>query len=273
MRIGEIDTWYTMKQKAVGVIDISILDEIGHFGITAAEFIGELNGQPDAKVINLNIHSPGGSVPDGLAIYNSLLRHPATVNGTVLGMAGSAASFVLMASDHITMPEDSFLMIHNAWMMVMGDTDELRSAADGLEEVENSVINIYQKRTEVSRETLQEMMAKETWIGAEEAIELGFADTISDKIGIAAKIRGFEKYFKSLPVSGDNDILLIDKIETITDLGRFLRNAAGLSRKATDALVARAKVVVTGEPPAIEDETGRELLAALEGLTIPTSLE
>ena len=82
--------WYQITNRSDSVLDISLHDEIGMWGVSASDFISELKGHPDAAVINLSIHSPGGSVLDGLAIYNSLMMHPAKVYGQVEGIAASA---------------------------------------------------------------------------------------------------------------------------------------------------------------------------------------
>ena len=263
--------WYRFSNKAQKVLDIYILGEIG-WDLDAYDFITDLNRAGDIDVINLIVHSPGGSVPDGIAIYNTLLEHPAKVFGSVRGVAASAASFILMASDHISMPEDSFIMIHNAFAVVMGDADEMHQMAVNLQAINDSIINIYQKRTGMDLDDLAAMMKVETWIPAERALELGFTDTITDEVGIAALLHGYEKYFKTLPVEADNDILHIGKIESVKELRNYLRDAGGFSRKATEALVARAKVILPGTPAEPEDETGNTLLAALDKVVIPDSL-
>ncbi len=257
--------WFQIKNKASGVLDISIHEEIGSFGISAREFMAELKKHSDVAVINLSIHSPGGSVLDSLAIYNSLRNHGAKIHGRVEGVAASAASFILMASDTITMPEDSFIMIHSAWGGAMGEADELRDMADTIDKLNNSIVNIYERRTGLDRETIIDMMKAESWISAEQALELGFADTISDKIGIAAKLHGMERHFKELPIAAEADILRINDINDITEFGKFLRDAGGFSRKATDALVARGKKVLTGNPDQNPDltETGKLIAEAL----------
>lgn len=264
--------WYQIKAKSKSVVDISIHDEIGFFGVSAGDFIKEIRSNMDAKVINLSIHSPGGSALDGIAIFNALKGHPASVNAHVDGIAASAASFILMAGDHISMPEDSFIMIHNAFGMALGDSDDMRDMADVLDKIGSTMINIYHNRTNVPRETLAEMLSAETWLGAEEALELGFTDTIADAVGVAAKISGYEDRFKKLPITGDSDILKINGINTVNEYGKYLRDAGSFSRKAADALVARARIVVTGDPLSTDTETGKEILAALDKVKVPTGL-
>jgi len=144
--------WYSIKNKADGVLDISLHEEIGMFGIEASKFIADIRKEDDIKSINLSINSPGGSVFDGLAIYNALKSHPAKVYGHVEGIAASAASFILMASDVITMPENAFIMVHNAQRGAMGDADDLRDMAEVLENVTNQIANIYIKRTGIESE-------------------------------------------------------------------------------------------------------------------------
>ncbi len=243
-------SWYEIKNKAGGVVDISLHDEIGLWGVSAADFIKDLRGHSDVKSINLSIHSPGGSVLDGLAMYNSLKSHPAKVYGKVEGIAASAASFVLMASDHIEMPEDAFIMIHNAWGVAMGDPDDIRDTADIMEKLQDSIINIYEKRTGKDSAELAEMMKQETWMNAADALEHGFIDTITDAVDVAAKIGAFNKYFKSMPVKNTKKP---DGIETERDFERYLRDS-GISKGLATALTSRAKVVFQGEPDDTEDE-------------------
>ncbi len=264
--------WFTIQSKHAGVIDISIHDEIGMWGISAADFIAELRGQPESQVVNLSIHSPGGSVLDGLAMYNALKGYPAKIYGHVEGVAASAASFVLMAADVISMPEDSFIMIHNPWGGAIGDADELRDMATVLATLQNSLVNIYERRTGLDREAIEGMMKVETWITATDALEMGFTDNISDAVDIAAKLVGFERYFKQLPVAADTDLMQIDKVSNIKDYGKVLRDAGGFSRKAADALVARGKVVLLGDPGDDGSENGKKLSEALDKVTVPTGL-
>ena len=246
--------WYQIKNMASGVIDISIHDEIGMWGVSAADFIGELRGHPQAKVINLSIHSPGGSVLNGLAMYNALSMYPAKIYGHVEGIAASAASFILMAADTISMPEDAFIMIHNAHGGVMGDAEDMRDMADIVDKLSASIINIYQKRTGIDSELIAEMMKAETWMNAADALEQGFIDTIVEPVDVAAKIGVFDKYFKSMPVQ---DSTSVEGIETITDFEKFLRDVGGLSKGLAQALTSRGKVVLRSDSdkpdPALND--------------------
>lgn len=263
-------SWYAIKNKSSDVLDISIHDEIGMWGISASDFINELrgNGNDKAKSINLSIHSPGGSVLDGFAMYNALKNHQAKVFGTVEGIAASAASYVLMASDVIEMPEDSFLMIHNAWGFAMGDSDEMRQTAALIDKLQDSIVNIYVQRSNKSEEEVRDMMKAETWMNAEDALNHGFIDTITNPIDVAAKIGAFNKYFKSMPVKNSNEI---DGIETITDFEKYLRDL-GASRSVATALATKAKVIFQSDSDDTEKDITAGLSEVLSRFKVPESL-
>ena len=256
--------WYSIENKHNDVINISIHDEIGMWGVSAADFINELRKTPDAKSINLSIHSPGGNVLDGLAMYNALKSHPAKIHGSVEGIAASAASFILMASDTISMPEDSFLMIHNAHGGAMGEADDLRDVADIMDKLQNSIVNIYEKRTGKDESEVRDMMAAETWLNASDALEHGFIDTISDRIDVAAKINIFNQYFKSMPVANDIDV---DKIKNEKDLENYLRDVNGISNRLAKALTSQAKAVFQCDADITPSQDYKQAEAALTRLS------
>ena len=263
--------WYQIKNKAEGVLDISIHDEIGMWGVSASDFIGELRGQDPAKVINLSVHSPGGSVLDGLAMYNALSLYPAKIYGHVEGIAASAASFVLMAADTISMPEDAFIMIHNANGGVMGDADDMREMADIVDKLQASIVNIYQKRTGLDSDVIETMMKAETWMNASDALDQGFIDTIVDAIDVAAKIGEFDKYFKSLPVE-DSQADECWKIETVKDFEKYLRDVGGFSKRLAEALTSRGKVVLRVDPVGPEAALA-QVSEALNKVKVPVSTQ
>lgn len=261
--------WYSIKSKSGDVIDLSIHDEIGTWGISAAEFIADLRKHPEAKSINLSIHSPGGGMVDGFAMHNALRSHPAKVHGHIEGVAASMASVVLMASDTISMPENAFLMIHNPSGGAFGGSDDLRDTADLMDKFKASAMSIYQRRSGLEYDELSTMLDDETWLDGHEAMAKGFIDTVTDSVKIAAKTTIFNKHFKSMPVDVDNNI---DGIETIKDFERFLRDSGGISRGLATALSSRAKVLFQGEPETGNDTAFSELSAVLSRIKIPEKL-
>ena len=156
-----------------------------------------------AKKINVYINSYGGEVAEGLAIYNALKRHPAEIVTYSDGFAASIASVIFMAGDERVMYDTSLLMVHNAWIETAGDALALRKAADDLETITTASMNAYMEKVSITEEELQELMNKETFITAEEAIKMGFATKIekSEKGKNAtqsSKKKIFEKLIKAL---------------------------------------------------------------------------
>ena len=144
-------------------------------GLTSKRFVDDLKALGNVSEILVRINSPGGAVFDGIAIYNALKEHPATVDVLVEGLAASAASAIAMAGDRIRMGDGAMLMIHNPWTMAAGDADDMRSVADMLDQVSESLISIYQKRTGLDRAEIAALLDAETWLTAEEAVARGFA--------------------------------------------------------------------------------------------------
>ena len=190
------NNWYEMKmlddRKSASIY---IYEEIGknwldNSGVTAKSFINDLKDLGSIDVIELHINSPGGAVFDGVAVYNVLCSHPATVKVTVDGMAASIASVIAMAGDTITMNQGSMMMVHSPAQLLVGRyrAEDLKQYSEGLERIEESITGIYQARTGLSRFELSRMLAKETYLTADEAVELGFADKVGEEMKIAASL-------------------------------------------------------------------------------------
>lgn len=125
------------------------------------------------------LNSEGGDVFAGLAMYNALRELDAEVTIRIDGLAASIASVIAMAGDKIVMSPGSMMMIHKASLLAMGNTEDLKKAIDVLQTVEESIIPIYADQTGLSNETIVEMLDDETWMTAERAVELGFADEVT----------------------------------------------------------------------------------------------
>lgn len=177
--------WFSIQAKADKTAEISIYDEIGAWGVTAKQFIGEIRAL-DVATLRLAINSPGGSVFDALAMYNALRQHPAQVEVTVMGVAASAASLVAMSGDRIVMPENAFMMIHNPLNFAFGNASDLREMADVLDKIGASLVATYAARTGQPEDMVRELLDAETWLNAEEAVALGFADEMQPALKVAA---------------------------------------------------------------------------------------
>ena len=175
-------------RSAHGEAEMFLYGEIGPFGISAKEFADELADLGDVPEITLHINSPGGDAFDGVAIFNSLVQHPATIIVRVDGIAASAASLVAMAGDRIEMAENAFLMVHEPMTLTMGNASEHRSVADILENLTDSYVNTYANRRNLSTDEVAKLLAGETWLSASEAVEAGFADEVLAVPAIAASI-------------------------------------------------------------------------------------
>lgn len=180
--------WYSIKALAKGRAEILLYDEIGSWGITAQQFARDLKVLGDLSQIDLRIHSPGGDVFEGMAIYNLLRTHPANVDGYVDGLAASMASVVLMACNTIYIPENAMIMVHKPWGIQGGDADDMRRYAELLDKVESSLVMAYVAKTGKSEEDIKALLKSETWMTGREAIEAGFADHITEPLQAAAQL-------------------------------------------------------------------------------------
>lgn len=132
--------------------------------------------------IDLRINSRGGSAFDGFAIYNLLRNTGKTVNASVVGLAASSASIILMAGDTRRVPKNAFVMIHDPMAFVDGGEKELRAAAEMLATVKKAALSTYAEKTKLSEEKLAEMTAEETWMTGDEALEMGFATAVDPEV-------------------------------------------------------------------------------------------
>lgn len=144
--------------------------------VTPALFKEELNaGSGD---ITVWINSPGGDCVAAAQIYNMLMNYKGNVTVKIDGIAASAASVIAMAGTKVCVSPVSMMMIHNPATIAFGDSAEMKKAIDMLDEVKESIINAYEIKTGMSRTKLSHLMDAETWMDANKAVELGFADEI-----------------------------------------------------------------------------------------------
>ena len=128
--------------------------------------------------ITVWINSPGGDCVAAAQIYNMLMDYPHDVTVKIAGIAASAASVIAMAGTKVLMSPVSTMMIHNPATVAWGDAGEMEKAIAMLESVKDSIINAYEIKSGLSRAKLSHLMDSETWMDANKAVELGFADGI-----------------------------------------------------------------------------------------------
>jgi ATP-dependent protease ClpP protease subunit len=185
------------------VLELQMLDIVGEDwwtggGITSQRVQEKLSAYPKAKTVKVLLNSPGGDAFEGLAIQSLLRRHGARVEVEVVGLAASAASIIAMAGDEIAMHEGALMMIHEPWTMTVGNATEMRTAADFLEKVNASGLDVYTRRTGRKRADVADMLAAETWMTAHEAVAEKFATSVVAGAEPAPKAKSAMQAFMSL---------------------------------------------------------------------------
>ena len=177
------------------------------------------------KEIYLTINSPGGSVYESIAIYNLIKNHPGNVTIEILGLAASAASFITTAANKVLINSNSVYMLHNAWLVSVGDHNKLRDDADYIEKISNLLVTSYSNKSKKSVDEIKQLMDSETFLFGNEIIENGFADELinqdENKIDDAIKftlIENAQNQFYQIPNNlFENDLLkaaaLINHVE------------------------------------------------------------
>ena len=234
--------------------------------VTPQLFKDELNA--GSGNITVWINSPGGDCVAAAQIYNMLSNYKGKVTVKIDGIAASAASVIAMAGDTVLVSPVSMLMIHNPATIAWGDHAEMQKAIDMLSEVKESIINAYVLKTGLSRPKLSHLMDAETWMDANKAVELGFADEIM----VRAKAEPEKK-----PEEGEGDT---DGEED--EDKKFPPPASSMlysSRAVTNALLNKMAAKYGGEKPkadiqsqaqipAADTETGRSVDALMERLNL-----
>ena len=241
-----MNNWYDFQNKAE-VVEISIYDEIGDYGTSAKQFIDDLKSV-GSKDITIRMNSVGGSVFDGLAIYNVLRSHQGYVKVKIEGLSASIASIIALAGDDIEMAENGFFMIHNPFGKSMGGADDMRKTADLLDKIKQELINIYANKTQLSEETISSMMDEETWLTSQEAKEMGFIDTITEPIKVAASF-DFSKFANVDSKEVNNRLQLINNIKKT----KMTEELKSWFNGVKEEIVNAVKGEVVAEAPAKEE--------------------
>jgi len=207
------------------VARVDIMGPIGGWDVSGSEFLRELKALGnDVDTIDLRIHSPGGSVLDGWAIANGIKNHPAHVVARVEGLAASMGSVVLMSADEIEVPQNAYVMIHNVSGGAFGEAEELESMAALMRKLQDDVTDFYANATGKDREEIAEMMAAETWMNGEDAVEHGFATRVLEPVKAAAcaDLDTLASKFENVPeavlkLQAEEPALEEDQVEEIED--------------------------------------------------------
>lgn len=145
-------------------------------GFITAKSVSDAFEEAGGKDVRLYVNSNGGDVFTGIEIYNTIKNYQGKVTTHVMGAARSAASFFILSSDHIKMELATEYMIHHPWTYVVGNASDLRAVAERMDEISDSIMDIYMERFKGTREELKKAMDKETTYKPSEAKEMGFID-------------------------------------------------------------------------------------------------
>lgn len=186
--MGETDA-VRVNAAAMPAAEILMYDTIGMGGLSAKALVEQLAKMPNSPV-NVRINSAGGSVTDGVAIYNALRAHKGDVTVNIEGMAASIASLIAMAGKRIRIAQSAWMMIHNPLMAggITADSEELRQMATTLDKMRESIASTYSRRTKKTVDEIVALMDAETWFTADEAVAAGFADEVIPDDGTSNRI-------------------------------------------------------------------------------------
>lgn len=186
MKSSGKESWYSIEAKGAQQADVMIYDEIGFWGVSAKDFATDIKALGEVKLLNVFMNSPGGSIIDGTAIYNTLKNHKARVVVHIDSVALSMGSLISMAGDHIAMAENGLMMVHNPQGGAAGEAKDLRKTAEVMDKMRLNMANTYSARTSIDVDTMLGLMDDETWMNAEEALDFGFIDEVTGEVELAA---------------------------------------------------------------------------------------
>lgn len=182
-----IEAWKSQNIRAgAAATAVYLYEDIGDWGISAMDLVEVIN--QITGPIDLHVNSNGGSVKDGIAMYNAIKNHPSYFTGIVDGFAASAASVVILACDVVMMEKTSRMMVHDAGiggMYIEGNATQFRDAvkeveqmANLLDDLSNMIAQVYVDKAGGTVEDWRNIMSSDTWFSAEQAVEKGLADGI-----------------------------------------------------------------------------------------------
>jgi ATP-dependent protease ClpP protease subunit len=166
---------------------VNIFGEIG-VDFTAQDMAKFLDFAGD-PTITVNIHSRGGSVFDGLAIYDLLIQSKKNVTTNIVGLAGSAAGLIFMAGDQRRMTVGGMLMTHKSSVNTGGNADELRDKLSTVEAIDQRMMAIIKSKTDLDEDRIKQLFVGDTFMGVDEAVSLGLATGIADTESVAACLK------------------------------------------------------------------------------------
>lgn len=174
-------------------------DEFDEGGVTAVSFVRALR-DADGENVTIHINSSGGSVFDANTMAEALRGYKGHTTASIEGLAASAASYFALTADDVVINPSALMMIHNPWDFAVGDAEDMRKKADMLDKARSTISAQYARKTGRTVDEIEGLMDAETWFTAQEAVEFGLVDRMSDSEPIAACVRCEDmKRFRNAP--------------------------------------------------------------------------
>ena len=199
----------TVRAEADGSLTLVIYEAIDDWYGVSARSVRDAVASYEGETIHVRLNSPGGDVFEGRAMMTTLAEHSARVVVHVDGLAASAAAVLALAADEVIIADGAFMMIHDGWSYLAGNSAELKERAALLDKVDASIVAAFAKRTGKDAEQIVAWMAAETWFSSAEALEHGFADTTTETVTTSASARfdlsGYSNTPKALAKADEPD--------------------------------------------------------------------
>lgn len=231
--------YWSITAKANRVGELTLYGEIANnevFGdeVTPKKIDEELKKLGELEILNVYVNSPGGSVTAGMSLFNIIQRNSAKVKNCYIdGLAGSIASIIILACDNIYIPSNGLIFVHLPQGGVYGNRKAILKMADTLDVVLDSMVAVYKEKTGLSEKKIISLLEADTWMGADEAVKLGFATHLQDDLKISASISD-----KFLTVNKHQfDIKKLENLESLKAIIEQNLDARRLKLKCMGAIV------------------------------------
>ena len=181
--------------------EILIYDEIGpaYWGLIDSGMVGQALAAMQGKHVTIRLNTPGGSVDEGVAIYNALKRHEGGVTTIVDSLAASMGSYLLQAGERRIVASNALVMIHDPWTIAFGNSSELRKSAEVLDKYSQRMIPDYAKSSGKTEDEITAIMLEETWYTGQQIVDAGFADEIGLESTVKPETKSLAKMCRNAP--------------------------------------------------------------------------
>lgn len=181
--------------------EMFIYDELGPawWGLIDAASVMAGLKQMDGKHVTVRLNTPGGSVDEGIAMFNAFRAHKGGVTTIVDSLAASMGSYLLQAGEQRIVASNAMVMVHDPWTISIGNSAQMRKDADILDKYAQRMIPDYAKRSGKTEDEIKALMAAESWYAGQEIVDAGFADSVQDGAEVEPVVAGLRHIAKNVP--------------------------------------------------------------------------